>query len=160
VRQNESMPDTLVEPTAVDPSESTILVAVMPHHLSKNVLTTLGQASRPAGRTSDCLRSWLAECVRVEQARREMIGHWSEPSDYFEPPAWHLPWHRWRDDELSAALACSYSWLGMRLNSRERSVFDSIHRACVTAACTRLHELHCAIEAAESKRAAEFAEAE
>jgi hypothetical protein len=75
-----------------------------------------------------------------------------------EPAVWLLPWHQWDDSELQAALSCSYSWTGMRLNSKERAAFDAIHRAVVTACCTRLGELHSAIQAAEQRRAKEFAE--
>jgi hypothetical protein len=155
--KNDNMPDTLAEPVAVDASEPNIAVMLMPHRLLPNVLDTLAMAAKPAGRTSDCLRQWLGQCVACESARRlANVNDWGEP---LEPPAWHLPWHSWTDDELSAALACSYSWLGMRLTAKERAAFDAVHRAIVTACCTRLGELHSAIEAANQRRAAEFAEA-
>jgi hypothetical protein len=125
--------------------------------LTKNVLKTLGMAAQPAGRTSDCLRSWLGDLVRLEQARR-LTGRteWGEPA---EPPAWRLPWHSWSDEQLAAALACSTSWMQMRLSSTERAAFTAINTAVVTACCTRLLEFHTAIEAAEEKRAKEFADA-
>jgi hypothetical protein len=147
---------TVAEPAAVDPAETTIWVPLAPHRLSRNVLDTLAMAARPAGRTSDCLRTWLGKCVDIESARRLADkNEWSEPT---EPAVWLLPWHSWDDSELQAALACSYSWTGMALNSKERAAFDAVHRAVVTACCTRLGELHSAIQAAEQRRVKEFAE--
>jgi hypothetical protein len=154
--ENESMPDTLAEPVAVDPAESTIWVQLAPHRLSRNVLNTLAMTTRPAGRKSDCLRNWLGQCVAAESARRLADkNEWSEP---LEPAVWLLPWHQWDDSELQAALSCSYSWTGMRMTAKERAAFDAIHRAVVTACCTRLGELHTAIKSAEERRAKEFAE--
>jgi hypothetical protein len=157
VGNHEGMESTVAEPVAVDPSESTIWVQLAPHRLSRNVLDTLALAARPTGRTSDCLRTWLSRCVAAESARR--LASKSEWGEETEPAVWLLPWHEWRDNELQAALACSYAWTGMALNSKERAAFDAIHRAVVTACCTRLFELHSAIEAAEQRRQKDFAEA-
>ena len=150
---------TTAEPTAVDASEPNIFVYLSPHTLSTDVLETLALASKPVGRISDCLRNWLGENVRAEQARRVMIGDWSEPSEYFEPPAWMFPWHKLTDGELAGALACSTSWLGIRLSDADRQAFEAIHLAVVTACCSRLTELQVAIDAAEQKRAKDFADA-
>jgi hypothetical protein len=95
--------------------------------------------------------------VQLEQARR-LTGktEWGEPA---EPPAWRLPWHQWTDEQLAAALACSTSWQQMRLSTTERAAFTAINTAVVTACTTRLMEFHFAIEAAEQKRAEDFANA-
>ena len=124
----------------VDPSEPTILVRVSPSTVADEALAELREISTPQELTSDCLRSWLRSCVDAEIARRATDGESEEPA------AWLLPWHQWNDDQLRAALVCSWSLLDISDNPIANSVLREVHRASVTAAATRLGELHDAIQ--------------
>jgi hypothetical protein len=144
--ENEGM-QTLEEPLLVDPAQTHIMVRVFPHRLSRDCLTLLKILSEPKGRDSDCLREWLSACVDEENARRLMYAN--DLGEPLEPPAWLLPWHSWKDNELAGALSASYSWLCVTAIDEAVPVIDEIHRAVVTACGTRLREFADAIEAAQ-----------
>lgn len=131
----------------VEPHESHIGVRVNPAQLSDDALAALRLATEP-NNGGDALRAWLTECLLREKGRR--IAN-ADPSAEvpLEASYWQMPWHNWTDDDLRRALATSYSWLGMDLEGDAVTLFDAIHRATLTAACTRLGELHQAIERAK-----------
>ena len=124
----------------IDASDPVILVRVSPGTVSDDGLAELREISTLQDLTSDCLRSWLRSCVDAEIARRATDG------DVEEPAAWLLPWHQWNDDQLRAALVCSWSLLDISENPIANLVLREVHRASVTAAATRLGELHDAIQ--------------
>jgi hypothetical protein len=121
--------------------EPTIAVRVHPANISDAGLVELREVARERDLPSDCLRVWLGNVVAHEIARRA-----SDDGEVTEPPAWCIPWHEWTDGQLSAAMAASYSWYDVGTNGATNVVLREIHRAVLSAACTRLLELHKAIE--------------
>lgn len=148
---NTTAAQLLAEIELVEPSENTILCRINPAGLSADCLQSLRMAGEPADRVGDDFRSWLRERVLRESGRR-MANDDGAAVAPLEVEAWLLPWHSWTDDELSAALAASYSWLTCDMGDETHDAFDAIHRAVVTACCTRLGELHYAIELAQSRK--------
>jgi len=141
--------ETLAEMLNVEPHLPTLFVRLNPSALPDDTLAALGAIAKPIGRSSDCLRLQLANWVSTEQARR-LTG-----DDTHESGAWLLNWHALNDDELKCALVASFSWLQMGLDQELMAALTEIHRAVVTAAATRLGELHDAIQASfelEAKR--------
>lgn len=132
-----TLPNTI---ETIDPSESKIFVRRSAATISDSALVELREVGRTVGKTSDCLRKWLGDCVAHEIARRN-----SEAGDLEEAAVWHLPWHAWNDDELRSALVASYCWYDVSENADTITVLREVHRAIVTACCTRLGELHQAI---------------
>ena len=153
-RQNKNMSMTLTkkpEPEIVGPHESTIMVRTNPANLSEDTLQTLRMVAEPRGQVGDEFRQWLRESVLMETGRR-MANDDAAAKAPLETAALLLPWHRWTDDELRCALAASYSWTGMVVGDEAAAVFDAIHEAVLTAACTRLYEFHTAIEQTRRRR--------
>src|SRR5262245_54479264 len=131
----------------VDPTETSIIVRCFPAALSDAALAELHDIAKPRGNGHDGLRIWIRGCVDAEIARRNC-----ERGELEEPAAWRCPWHSWNDEELLHALAASFSWLGLRgLHESTATVLVEVHAAVLTAACTRLYELHTAIENAKVK---------
>jgi hypothetical protein len=132
----------------IDASEPTILVRRSPASISDLALIEVRAIADGRGRESCALRKWLRDCVGAEAARRN-----SPNADSIEPPAWSLPWHTWNDSELAGALAASYSWYDVPTQFDTAVLLREVHRAIVTAAATRLYELHDAIQIAQNRKA-------
>jgi hypothetical protein len=130
----------------IEPHEPTIAVRVHPASITDAALAELREVARRRDRVSDCLRGWLGDCVAHEIARRNSDGGVLE-----EPPAWLLPWHQWDDNELANALAASYAWYDVTTEVDSTAVLREVHRAICTACCTRLGELHSAIQQARGR---------
>jgi hypothetical protein len=141
------MNTTLPVIETVEPHEPTILVRMSPGTIGDLALVQVREVCASQDRESDCLRAWLRGCVDAEIARRTV-----EAVEVEEPAAWLIPWHRWTDKQLAAAMAASYSWYDVASEPTAAAVLREVHRAVLTAACTRLGELHEAIERAQSKR--------
>jgi hypothetical protein len=132
----------------IDPAQPWIGCRTNPAGISRQGLHELRAVSEPFGEPSDVLRAWLRSVVDAEIARRA-----SPDGELQESPALRLPWHEWNDNELRWSLTASYTWItGFPSASADTlRVLVEIHEACVTAAATRLYELHTAIE--NSRRA-------
>jgi hypothetical protein len=128
-----------------DASTPTIFVRRMAQTISDIGLLELRVLAKPVGNTSDCLRRWLRDCVDEEMSRRHACR------DNVEPGVWALPWHSWDDNELKCALITSYSWYDVTSDPDATGAVREILRAVITAAATRLGELHEAIQIARGK---------
>ena len=131
----------------IDASTPTIFVRRSAATISDAALYGLREITGPQSRTSDCLRSWLRGCVDAELSRRN-----SPDAELEEPPVWALPWHSFTDSELAASLAAVYTWRGLPVSFDTDRVLDEVTRSVMTACCTRLLEIHEAIEIARAKR--------
>ncbi len=131
----------------IDPSVPTIFVRRLASTISDDSLLELRVIAARQANTSDCLRDWLRECVDQEIARRQSCR------DDQEPGVWGLPWHEWNDEQLRCALITSFSWYDVGSDPDSIAVIREVLRACVTAAATRLGELHLAIENARGANA-------
>ena len=87
------------------------------------------------------MRAWLRGVVDAEIARRNSDG-----ADLEECDCWLIPWHCWDDSQLAHCLAASYSLYDVATDPGAIAALREIHRACLTACCTRLGELHEAIK--------------
>ena len=128
----------------IDPSESEIHVRRGPAGLSDSTLQVLQVAAETHGGPSDAFRNWLQDEVLREIGRR--AANDGSDDQLVEASLWRVPWHKWNDEQLAGALAATYTWLGLDVTTEAAEVFDSLHCAVLTACCTRLGELHEAIE--------------